>query len=270
MAVDAFTLVAQIVNFLILLFLLRAFLFRPVQRVMAERERRIADEHAAAERARADAEDAKEALRSEREELARTRRERLAELEREVERVRGERLDDVREETEAARDAWRADLARAQRDAADELRRRAPAVLAEALRRGWRELADEDLEARAVDAFARRLAGLDRPTLEALRAAAARGPVVVATAFEASRERRDALRAALADVLGDGVEPAFERDASLVAGVALRVGDLRVGWSVDDHVAGLARAWADASTDEAADDDDTAPAPRGAPSAGEA
>jgi F-type H+-transporting ATPase subunit b len=249
MAIDAFTLIAQIVNFLILLFLLRAFLFRPVQRVMAERERRIADEHAAAERARAEAETAAEELRAEQEELKRARRERLAELEREVERARGERLGEVRAEADAARTAWRDDLARARRDAADELRRRAPAVLTEALRQGWRELADEDLEARALTTFAQRLRALDDDTRRALAEAAGRGPLRIATAFEPSEAQRTELLQALDDALGKGgeVEADFERDPELLAGVTLRAGDRRVGWSVRHQVDALQRAWAEGS-----------------------
>lgn len=251
MAIDAFTLVAQVVNFLVLLFLLRAFLFRPVQRVMAERERRIAEEHAAAERARSEAETEAQALRDERESLVARRRERVAELERELERTRLERLDAVRAEAEAARASWRTDLERSRRDTANELRRLAPSLLADALRRSWRALADEDLEARAVTTFARHLAGLDDATRAALGAAAAVGPLAVATAFEPTREQREALTSALTGVLGVAAEVAFERDPELVAGVALRVGDLRVGWSVDDHVSGLSRAWTAATAPDA-------------------
>jgi len=249
MAIDAFTLIAQVVNFLVLLALLRAFLFRPVQRVMAERERRIAEEHAAAERARSEAEAAAQALADERESLVRERRERVAELEDEIDRTRVERLDQVRSEADAARAAWRDDLERSRRETADELRRLAPTLLADALRRGWHELADEALEGRAIGTFVHRLAELDDDTRAALVAAAARGPVALSTAFEPTREQREALTAALAETLGGAVEVAFERDPALVAGVALRAGDLRVGWSVDDHVTGLARAWAAATAE---------------------
>ena len=262
MAIDAFTLVAQVVNFLVLLVLLRAFLFRPVQRVMAERERRIAEEHAVAERARSEAEAEAQSLRDERETLVQQRRERLAELEHELERTRRERLDEVCAEADAARAAWHDDLERSRRETADELRRRAPALLADALRRGWRALADEDLEARAVTTFARHLAGLDDATRAALGAAAAVGPLAVATAFEPTRAQREALTSALSKVLGVAAEVAFERDPELVAGVALRAGDLRVGWSVDDHVSGLSRAWTAANAPDtlgAGRDEATAP-----------
>lgn len=250
MAIDAFTLIAQVVNFLVLLFLLRAFLFRPVQRVMAERERRIAEEHERAERARAAAETEAQALREAREAFALERRERLTELDRELERTARERFEQVHVEAGEARAAWRSELERAGRDAADALRRRAPALLADALRRGWRELADEALEDRAVSTFMQRLTTLDAATRQALTRAAASGPVALATAFDTTPQQRQALSQAVTGLLGAGVAPAFERDPSLVAGVALHAGDLRLGWSVDDHVTGLAQAW-DAATEAA-------------------
>jgi F-type H+-transporting ATPase subunit b len=103
MAIDAFTLIAQVVNFLVLLFLLRAFLFRPVQRVMAERERRIAEEHAAAERARSEAEAEARALRDERETLVARAASASPSSSASSSARAVERLDEVRAEADAAR-----------------------------------------------------------------------------------------------------------------------------------------------------------------------
>ena len=247
MAIDGFTLVAQILNFLLLLFLLRLVLFRPVQRVMQARERRIAEEHEAAERARAEAEGRAAELAAEREDFARERRERLAAVEREAEELREERLDDVTAEAEAAREAWREDLRRQTDDLTTALRRETAEVLGDALRRGWRELADEDLEARALSTFTQRLRSLDDDTRRALAAAAERGPLRIATAFEPSASQRAELLQALTEALGraDDVEATFERDPELLAGLTLRAGDRRVGWSARHQVEALRRAWAE-------------------------
>jgi F-type H+-transporting ATPase subunit b len=249
MGIDGFTLVAQIANFLLLLFLLRLFLFRPVKRVMQARERRIAEEHQAAERALADAEERAAELAAEREAFARERHERLAAVAREVEEVREKRLDEVAAEAEAAREAWREDMRRQTDDLTAALRRETAEVLGDALRSGWRELADEDLEARALTTFAQRLRALDDDTRRALAEAAGRGPLRIATAFEPSEAQRTELLQALDDALGKGgeVEADFERDPELLAGVTLRAGDRRVGWSVRHQVDALQRAWAEGS-----------------------
>ncbi len=267
MAIDGFTLVAQIVNFVLLLVLLRAFLYRPIKRVMAERERRIADEHADARRARDDAEALAAELQREREDLERHRRERMAEIEREVDVARERYAADARAEAEAARANWREALVREQEDLAEAVRLKAAGVLASALRRGWRELADEDLEERAVRSFAQRLRQLDDTTRGDLAAAVGGGGVTFTTAFEPSDEQRQLLLRAVreavapgsADGAGDagataaavarvattrpGIEASFERDPDLLAGVALRAGDVRVGWSARAHVEDLERAW---------------------------
>jgi F-type H+-transporting ATPase subunit b len=253
MGIDTFTLVAQIVNFVVLLVLLRAFLYRPIMRVMREREQRIADEHAAAEQAREEAEARAEELKREREELEEARRERLAEVEREAERLREERLAEVREEAEAARERWREALERERDELADAVRGGAAAVLADALQRGWRELADEELEARAIEVFARRLGELGDEERAALAEAARGGELVFTTAFEATDERREALLAAVGEsLLGDddaAPEADFERDPALIAGVTLRAGDLRVGWTARAQLDDLERGWAGSEDD---------------------
>jgi F-type H+-transporting ATPase subunit b len=253
MGIDVFTLVAQIVNFVVLLVLLRAFLYRPIMRVMREREQRIADEHAAAEQAREEAEARAEALKRERDELEEARRERLAEVEREAGRLREERLAEVREEAEAARERWREALERERDELADAVRGGAAAVLADALQRGWRELADEDLEARAIEVFARRLGKLDDEQRASLAEAARGGELVFTTAFEATDERRAALLAAVRESLLGDDDPApeadFERDPALIAGVTLRAGDLRVGWTARAQLDDLERGWAGSEDD---------------------
>lgn len=58
MEIDLFTLVAQIINLIILLLLLRKFLYLPVLKAVAERQKAIADELESAETARKEAQSA--------------------------------------------------------------------------------------------------------------------------------------------------------------------------------------------------------------------
>ncbi len=253
MGIDVFTLIAQIVNFVVLLVLLRVFLYRPIQRVMHEREQRIADEHAAAEEAREEAEARAEELRREREAFEEERRERLAEVEREAEELREERLAEVREEAEEARERWREALERERDELAGEVREGAAAVLTDALQRGWRELADEDLQTRALDVFAGKLRELGDEERAALADRARAGDLVFATAFEATDEQRETLLRAVREGLLEDEDAApeaeFERDPALIAGVTLRAGDLRVGWTVRARLDDLERAWTGTGND---------------------
>ncbi|MFN2323436.1 MAG: hypothetical protein ABR510_10825 [Trueperaceae bacterium] len=252
MTIDWFTLVAQVVNFALLLVLLRVFLFRPIQRIMREREERIARAYAEAHEARTEAEARARDLERERERFEAERRERLAALEREVDRERDERLAAVADEADEARAAWREEFEREREALGERVRSAAADVLRDALERGWRELADEDLEAHALEVFARRLDGLDADDRAALAEGVRAGPVRFATAFETSDAQRDAVRAAtraaVAATAGgedDALDAAtFVRDPELLAGVRLRAGDRRVGWTLRAQLDDLERSWA--------------------------
>lgn len=246
MTFDLFTLAAQIVNFAILLVLLRVFLYGPVRDVMRRRERRIAEDREAAREAREEAEREKERLEREREELDRRRRQRERELDDEIAERREARLQEVERDAREARHAL-ADAIEQERDAAiATLRRRSADLLAEELRRALHELADASLEREAVRVFRERLAELDDARVEELRRAREDGEVRIATAFAPEQELRDELVGAVRELLDDDVEPAFERDPALGFGVALQVGGVRVGWSAHGYAEGLDEAFEDA------------------------
>ena len=231
MTFDPFTLIAQIVNFVILLALLRVFLYRPVQRTMQARERRIAQEQASAEEARREARAEAEALRDERKELERKRRERLDEIEEEAESLRERRLEEIEEEAQEAREAHAEALRRDLREARERLRRRSAELVVDELRRALSELADADLERQAIRVFRQRLAQVEPDTLDALRGRLEGSSAVIATAFEPSDDARREATAAVREALDREVDPSFEVDPDLRMGVALRIGGLEVGWS---------------------------------------
>ena len=237
MTFDPFTLIAQIVNFVILLALLRVFLYRPVQRTMQARERRIAQEQASAEEARREARAEAEALRDERNELERKRRARLEEIEEEADSLRERRVEEIEQEAQEAREAHADALRRDLREARERLRRRSAELLVDELRRALSELADASLERQAMRVFRQRLADVEPDTLGALRGRLEGSSAVIATAFEPSVEAREEATAAVREALEREIDPSFEVDPDLRMGVALRIGGLEVGWS--------AQGWAD-------------------------
>ena len=77
MTFDWFTFIAQLINFALLLVLLRVFLYRPVLDVMEQREKQLTDLWQAAEAARGDAATALKKLEAEKHDLSEKRLERL-------------------------------------------------------------------------------------------------------------------------------------------------------------------------------------------------
>jgi F-type H+-transporting ATPase subunit b len=234
MRIDALTVIAQVANFLVLVLLLRRFLYRPVAAAIAKRQQRIAEQLAEAaareERARAETEQ----LERERGDLAAGRERLLEEAHAAAEAERLRLVEGARLEVAATERRWREDLGREQRTFLEatlmELARAAEGIA----RRALGDLADADLQERAVRLFLARVGALDEPTRLAF--AQHRGSLVVATAFALSPDSRRAVERGLKAQLREEVELRFDLDPALVCGVQLRAPGRVLGWSIDDYL----------------------------------
>lgn len=234
MQLDWITIAAQILNFLVLLWILRRLVYGPLTRAMEARERRIREAFEEAEKAETAAEAERERLASEREDLEARRSELIAAAEKDAEDLR-ERLEaEAREAAEKQRADWAERLETEGEAFVEEMRRRAADRLAALARRALSELASMALETAVARAFARRLDDLSDEDAEALReAAAGEGAARIETAFPADPETRETLETAARKVLGDEVSLDFAEAPELICGVRLRARGRTVTLSLD-------------------------------------
>lgn len=238
MDIDWFTFGAQVLNFLILVGLLRYVLYGPVTAALDRREERIRRRQEEAEREREEAEREAEAYREERRALEEARDERLREAQHEAERLREELEEEVRQEAAESRERWQRAVRRQQESLLREVRERVADHAVDVTRGLLRQLADRELESHAVRVFARRLEGLEPSEAEDFRRAAGEedDTVQVRTRFELDGDEREALRAAVHDRIGRDLELEFDTSWDLVLGVELRAGDRKVAWSAGDRL----------------------------------
>ena len=238
MQIDWFTFGAQIVNFLILIGLLKRFLYGPILEAMDAREERITSRLEEARTKQEEAEAEKEKYRSLQEDLEETRQEALAEAEKAAQERRQELLHEARAEVAHLEREWREALERKRESFLRELSERAVAETIAVARRALRDLADADLDEQAVEVFLERLRTLDdsqcRALAEGLRAGG--GAAVVHSAFELSEEHRSRIHDQLAEQVGDVSNVSFEPDAEVGLGVELRIGERKVAWSLDSYL----------------------------------
>lgn len=233
MRFDWSTLVLQTVNVLVLLWLLRRYLFRPVVEIIAARkdttDKLLAE--AAAERERA-LEGAEEVMRREKNLIAKGNRV-LADARVEAESERAGILAQAKNEAVQARDAALASLAEERRQMRRELeaeaRRLAIAIASRLLGR----ISADVVNLALLQSLEEQLAALTPDELRALAQPGATLEVVTAAALDAKNQ------AAWAEMLGRRLQRAsalrFMIDPSLIAGVELRGlhARLRNSWQAD-------------------------------------
>lgn len=249
MRVDWFTFVAQILNFVILVALLRRFLYRPVLDAIRGREESVRsrlEEAAGKETAAAEAD---RRLQEKRAELEHERARAIRAVDEEVETRRKKLLGEIREEVRGVRQEWRESLRLERQTFLEELQRKLGAQMYATMRRAMADLADSDLEDRVVGVFLGRLGDLGPEEREEFRRAAAQtdGAVRVQSAFPLSAKRRAEIERFVRDWVGDGEEVTllFREDPKLALGIELRAGDRKIGWSVASYLDDLQSAAAD-------------------------
>jgi len=238
MLIDWPTVAAQVVNFLILLALLKWLLFDRIVRAMDEREEKIADRLEDAQRKKDEAERRSEELAQERRRLEAQRQEKLEQAKEEADQQRRELVRQARNEVDGLRREWKQALQQQQRQFVGELSERAGDALRRALHQALTELADDELQQGTVRVFLGRLEDMDGQKRDRLRQAIeeADGQVTVVSARELPDEARRQVTDAVKRHLHDGARPDFETSRELISGLEIRAHGQALGWSLRRYV----------------------------------
>lgn len=244
MELDWTTVALEVVNFLVLVWLLKRFFYRPVLEVIEKRR-------AASEKIVTDAEGLRregEALKAEYTlrlaEADQEREKALARLDEEIAGQRAKRLEAVEVEVKAdrARRQMLEERDRAAQSAA--LEQQAVAIAGRFASRFLDRLAGPELEGQLVDLALAELSDDTAEKLAALRAVLQAQDVCVRvlTAFPLEPARRQALSAALNQLAGRALNPEFGEDATLKAGLCLSAGSWTLQANLRDELAFFAEA----------------------------
>lgn len=242
MLIDWFTVFAQGLNFLVLVWLMKRFLYRPVLAAIAAREAGIAQQLAAAQAREAAAQRAQTEFEQSNDEL---RQKRAALLHKAAEDANAERarLEEQARQAAALRSAKRE---QAQLRDAEGLRQaigeRVRSEVFAIVQKTLTELADVTLEERMLRVLLRRLQELDTPGRASLAALSSDGSqVVVRSAFALSSDARAALQGSLRELLGREPQLRFEVVPDLLSGIELSANGRRISWSISDYLSSLER-----------------------------
>ena len=232
MQIDWLTVAAQMVNFVILVWVLKRLLYQPVLDAMARREHGIAQRLGQAEQREQQA-DAQVRLYEEKERtLERERDHRLAQAHEEAQRERRRLLEEARHDIDKQREKWREDLWHEQEGFRVAFRHGIAESALHIARNALADLADAGLERQILSAFVRRLQALPEVERGDL---AAEGRLRVTTSFDLDAKAREQLGAALREVLGAGLQIEYRRDPTLVGGIEVAGEGRKLAWNISDY-----------------------------------
>src|ERR1700722_18257740 len=201
MPIDWFTVVAQAINFLILVWLLKRFLYKPILNAIEERDRGIAAQLAQAEAKKAEAQKEQSDFHHKNEIFD---QERAALLKKATDEAKAERqrlLDEARKDADALRAKRQEALRNEQRNLSQEITRWTQKEVIAISRKTLVDLAATSLEERMGAVFVQRLRALTGAAKEQMTAAlkASTDGARVRSAFELPAEQHAAIQSALSE-----------------------------------------------------------------------
>jgi F-type H+-transporting ATPase subunit b len=244
MLIDWFTVGAQALNFVILVWLMKRFLYKPILHAIDAREKRIATELADADAKKAEAQKERDEFQHKNEEFDEQRATLLRQATDEAKAERQRLLEEARK----AAGAWSAKRQETLRNEAENLnqviRRRAQQEVFAIARKALTDLATTSLEERLGEVFTRRLREMDGQAKARLAKAleTASDPALVRSTFDLPAEQRAAIQKALNETFSTEIDVRFETAPDLVSGIELTTNGQKVAWSIADYLASLERS----------------------------
>ena len=248
MLIDWFTVAAQVINFLILVGLLRWLLYKRVIQAMDQREQSIANRAAEAKQKLEEAEEKAKDYDHKREKIEQEREVALKQAQNDAKNRRSDLIKAAREEVQALRQEWFEGLRDEKESFLQELRDRAGREIVALTRQTIEEMADSSLEDQMATELLRRLHQLDeekqRDVADAIRHA--EGQVTLRSAFILPDETVIRVSTALDEIYRRDldVDPnplTLDRkvESDLICGIEVEAGGCKIGWSIEDQLTQL-------------------------------
>ncbi len=238
---DLTTFIFQIVNFLILVALLRISLYKPIINAMDKREETIASRLKDAKQKRDEAQAEAESYREQQKELRDKQEEILTKAKEDAEAHRKELMARAREEAEEAKAKWH-DAVRQQKESfLADLRRRGSEQIYAITRRVLKDLANDDLERHIIDNFISRIQNMNEDEKKAIDELSrdSQAQIAVNSAFEIPEEMRKQIADAVRARIAGNPELQFKVLPDLISGIELNANGRKIAWSFESYLSSL-------------------------------
>ena len=244
MIIDWFTVIAQALNFLVLLLMMKHFLYKPILKAIDDREKRIALALADAEAKKAEAQQEKNDFQHKNEDFDRQRSTLFEKASNEAKTEGRRLLTEARQAADAYHAKRQETLLREQQRLHDEITRRTCEEVFAIARKTLSDLADVHLEERMSKVFRHRLQELDEEKKESLVKAfkTSTGPVFVRSAFLLSPGQQEEIRQELNNTFSAEINVQFETTPVVIGGIELAANGRKVAWSIKEYLESLEKS----------------------------
>lgn len=246
MEVNWFTVIAQIINFVVLVWLMKKYLYKPILQAVDEREKKIAAELADAKSKMAEAKKEQDEFQKKNEAFDLNLAKITDEAKANAETERLQLLDAAKKEAAVVKQKLEEASRELQETMSDQLAQRTQQKVLSITQKALSELASASLEEQSVEVFISKIKGITgkekKQFIDAFHSDSS--PVSVKSAFDLSDKNQKSIQSAITGVLGDESKYEFKTDPTMIGGVELATNGYKLSWSFSAYINSLEKSFA--------------------------
>lgn len=241
MKINWFTVIAQIINFMVLVWLMKKFLYRPILDAVAKREENIraqlndaAEKEAVAAKEKEDFIHRNQTFDAQKDDLMKKA---VADADTERNRL----LDEARQDADALKTKLQKAVVESQEDLRESFERKVREGVFDISAKALHELASADLQTQIVNTLVGRIGQMNESDLKKLtgdKDPKARA-ITVKSAFELDKEQQKAISTVLEKKASKKIVIEFITDPDAVGGVEISSEGFKLGWTIDEYIRSL-------------------------------
>ena len=244
MKINWFTVIAQVINFFVLVWLLRRFLYKPVLKAIDERENKIAAELKDAKAKETEAKKEQAEFLEKNEKFDQQKKKLMDNVIAETNEEREKLLEEARNEAAVLRSKLEKSLDAMQENLEHDIAQKTQEEVFAITRKTLKDLASMSLEEQSVNIFVNRLKELKNEEKKKLTDAFKSGSdsILVQTAFYLPPKQQTEIKSTVNEILGTKTQFQFKTVPKLISGIELTSNGYKLAWSISEYLSSIQKS----------------------------
>ena len=247
MQINWFTVIAQVLNFFLLVWLLKRFLYKQILGAIDEREKKIVSQIEEANTNKAEAKKEREEFEQKNEAFEKEKKERMLKVSTDAETEGRKLLEKVRSDAEALRSKLEKALIETQVNLNKEIAERTQKEVFSIARKALSDLASVSLEEQSANIFIQRINELGEKEKKEFREAfqSAKNPILVKSTYGLPDKQQADIKKSINEIVGADASLIFQTTTELISGIELSANGYKFSWSISEYLSTLEKSIAE-------------------------
>jgi len=241
MQINWFTVLAQILNFLILVWLLRRFLYKPILNAIDEREKKIESQLKDADNRESVAKKEQDEFKKKNEQFDQEKKERMDKAVAETNVERDKLMEIARNKAAELRVKLQRSLSEMQENLNHDIAQKTQQEVFAIARKTLADLASQSLEEQSTTLFIKRINDLKKDEKQQFIKSfkSESSPILIESAFDLPKKQQTEISNAVTEILGTETHFQYKTAPEIISGIELTSNSYKVAWSISEYLNSL-------------------------------